>query len=397
VPQLRWGYGRSPIVIINSASKFSASDVSRYAWDHLALFLNVRYVTDYIVQIHELPKTHRDNARRQAQQIRYCLIQAQEYFNASVNASMATRPALLYYCAMSLALSEVLLKQSGDSRLERLREQHNGHGLVMSVVGSLKPTDTLRQAASSLLAKQQVSDGRHWGTFEVWKRSSRETPLCGELTTYLDGMMQTTTGYRALMMGRDVPPPPLNAHGISLMDCFRRRPGMATRLAQLSEGIELVRAKASGELRNKNVAQLQLTVQPGNQEMIDRFAECIVCYPHAVNSSMNQLVFPSGFILTADISNGVEQLVEMPFSIVTDTQTVYFSCTRESLNEFGIMYVALHICGNLARYFPDKWLLHIDERSSLCLAVETLLQVCTERLPLMALSELTRSLYVPEA
>jgi hypothetical protein len=69
---------------------------------------------------------------------------------------MATRPALLYYCAMSLALAEVLLKQSGESRLEKLRERHNGHGLVMSLTGSLRVTDTLRSAASSLVAKQQV-------------------------------------------------------------------------------------------------------------------------------------------------------------------------------------------------------------------------------------------------
>jgi hypothetical protein len=59
------------------------------------------------------------------------------------------------------------------------------------------------------------------------------------------------------------------------------------------------------------------------------------------------------------------------------------------------LYVALYILGNYARYFPDLWMRDVEQSSPLALAVEKLLEVAAVRMPLAALSEMTRTCLVP--
>ncbi len=73
-----------------------------------------------------------------------------------------------------------------------------------------------------------------------------------------------------------------------------------------------------------------------------------------------------------------------------------FWLRNEPLNEFGFFYVALFIAGNYARYYPDKWLADVEQSSFLALAIEELLYLAEERVPLLALSELTRAYHIIE-
>ena len=67
------------------------------------------------------------------------------------------------------------------------------------------------------------------------------------------------------------------------------------------------------------------------------------------------------------------------------------------LNEFGFMYVALYITGNYARYYPDKWVKDVEENKPLALAIEHLVHHVEMRMPLLALSEMTRIYQIPAA
>jgi hypothetical protein len=87
----------------------------------------------------------------------------------------------------------------------------------------------------------------------------------------------------------------------------------------------------------------------------------------------------------------------LPWSIGTDVGNTWFSTRREFLNEFGLIYVALHIAGNFARYYPDKWLAHIEASSPLALVIDRLTEVAFDRVPLLVASELTRRYFVEEA
>ena len=137
----------------------------RVAWAGLRRFQNVDLVLQDIITLHALKPKWRRDAKKQATQLRYCLIQAREYFAAAQSVSLATKPNLLYYGTMSLALAEILLKQDGLSSLDKAREQHNHHGLSIDVCqGRVEPD--LTSAAGQLVAVPMEIKGERKGTFE---------------------------------------------------------------------------------------------------------------------------------------------------------------------------------------------------------------------------------------
>jgi hypothetical protein len=76
-------------MILPAATPVQDADLSRYAWSRLRRFRNISEVEDRIIDLHRLQPRHRADARKQATQIRYCLIQAQEYFDAAGAVSLA--------------------------------------------------------------------------------------------------------------------------------------------------------------------------------------------------------------------------------------------------------------------------------------------------------------------
>lgn len=111
----------------------SSEDPVREVWKYLRFFLDSRSVEETICRIHNLPdKRDRKNAEKQAKQIGYCIRQAEEYFKASSQVGLATRPLLLYYGAVSLSQALFLLRQDGNHSLDVLRKQkkHKHHGLI---------------------------------------------------------------------------------------------------------------------------------------------------------------------------------------------------------------------------------------------------------------------------
>jgi hypothetical protein len=162
-------------MIVQTARKVRTSDPSAFAWAGLRRFQNVDLVANRLAELHGVPPTWRDHVRKQAQQLRYCLIQAREYFSAARSVSIATKPNLLYYGTMSLALAEILFKQSGDSSLDKARSEHRHHGLSMTA-GGVPRGANLELSASHIRAVPLNVDGRRKGTFELWHQSSREHP-----------------------------------------------------------------------------------------------------------------------------------------------------------------------------------------------------------------------------
>ncbi|WP_207180587.1 YaaC family protein [Methylobacterium indicum] len=118
-------------MIITKHTTVRNKDIKRYAWSELRKFHNVRYTSDCHINLLSVPHKFKKFADKQASHIRYSLIQAREYAVAAETATLATRPVLLYYSCMSLALAEILMKQAGDSSLDKARSEHNHHGLSL--------------------------------------------------------------------------------------------------------------------------------------------------------------------------------------------------------------------------------------------------------------------------
>jgi hypothetical protein len=201
-------------MIITQTRKVRTPDQAAFAWSTLRKYQNVDSVANKLMKIHSVPHKRRDNVRKQAQQLRYCMIQAREYFTAAEAVSIATKPNLLYYGTMSLALAEILFKQSGNSSLDKARTEHRHHGLSMTVGGFPKEA-SLETSANLIRAIPMEADGKRKGTFELWHRSSREHPLVGLSNSHF-AQGGTTSGLEVIFGAIDEPYRPLSPNGITL-------------------------------------------------------------------------------------------------------------------------------------------------------------------------------------
>lgn len=373
--------------------KIDTRDVSEYAWSRLARFQNADFCTDMLVERHRIEKRQLPNARNQAEQIKHCLAQAREYFLAAEVVSSATRPVLLYYATMSLALAEVLMKQTGDSRLAKLRETHPAHGLALKLASDPKTSDSLGDAASKLVAKLQYDgQGRPKGTFELWHRSAREYPIGGE--HFVHSGFNNTQTFSSLLAPEDIVWPKISKHGLSLLDCLRELPYLLDTLYSSGVKPSFVRGfmKVDEDSEGARKASLKLIIHPQDLTLVEMFGELCIFAPELVNQVEIVEMARGGFIAT--FNKNVDAKMTLPSAICLDSDSVFFTCSKTGLNEFGHLYVALHICGNFARYYPDLWLKHLEKSTPLSLAIEDLCRHAVDRLPLMTLSELTRTYHI---
>jgi hypothetical protein len=385
-------------MIIGAARIVSSTDPSALAWAGLRRFQNVQFVANIISHLHGASKAHAQNIRKQAAQIRYTLIQAREYFDAAESVTLATKPNLLYYSVMSLAIAEILLKQSGLSSLDKAREEHKHNGLTLRVASTSQNVD-LTTASASLRAVPLIRDnGERFGTFELWHRSCREMPLCGLTTTQHPDLGGQSEVFNPLLLSADVRPPLVPANGLSLFDCLQGSPGMLEFLPQYGITPRIVRGKLTASFtagRSPWRHDLTLVIHPGPQKFIQSFYDNFMVRPDAVNN-FNVREFPEGGIIQFFIDEGdvTPGMFSVPNGSTWRKSEIRFWPAQEPLNEFGYLYAALFIAGSYARYYPDKWLWDVEQNSPLALAIEQLVRIAEQRMALLTYSELSRTCFI---
>lgn len=374
--------------------RLAGRNPEEFVWARLKQYQNIDFCAGQILRYHRLPAQRwQDQARKQAEQIRYCLEQAREYVQAAQTVSLATRPVLLYYATMSLALAEILFKQSAESRLAKLREKHPAHGLALKMAGDPRPTNDLAVAASMLVAKGQVDGGgRPVGTFSVWHRSAREPSIAGNRVIHGEG--GTSTGPVVLFGSSGADLPPFPKAGMSLMQCLRALPYMDQTLVHFGDMGHLIRATVSYDHYPLNPALDKTTIitHPGHPENFKRFYEAFKIPGWMVNF-IDVHEFPSGGF-SCKIYRSADTNFSIPQAFSISDKECCFPLGIDHINEFGCLYVAMHICGNFARYYPDIWVKHIERSSSLALVIDELCKHAFERLPLLTYGELHRTLFI---
>ena len=382
-------------MVITDVAGIDDVDEREFAWFKLRAFQDTEWAADHLCRLHMLPTSARPNARRMAEQVRVCLLQAQEYFEAARHATLATRPVLLYYGMMSFAIAEVLVKQDGESRIERLREKHNAHGLKLSVDGKIDSTVPLKDLGLRLHALPQTNSAGRFGTFEVWRRSVRESPVPAKFTGIYPAAGGSQSGPRVAFKGTDVEQAHLPDSGHSLLSALRVLPQLEATLAQFNLNASLIRATLNMEIHfgadGSKSGRLQMIVHPGPPGFCDAFCSRIKFRAEAVNL-LQIAELPNGIILTVPIQGDEERelIRQLPPAVTLRDKFSHFCVDDWSLGEGGAFYIALHICGNLARYYPEIWMRHIERASQLCMVVERLCEVALRRVPLLAAMELHR-------
>lgn len=384
-----------PSLTLRNAQLITTADVYQFAWSGLRSFQNVSFVVDLLRDFHRLTQSQAANLRKQAQQIRDCLIQAREYSDASKVVSLATRPVLAYYSAMNLALAEILFKQTGESSLDRAREQHRHHGLVMPAPKKRKPNERLAEAAASLRAKAAISGTSRIGTFELWHRSARAAPLCG-VTRDVFEFSGSFTSFAALLGEEDGRMPALSAAGINFFDIICALPQMTTFLTAKGIQSHFSRVEVAAEhFRENGRRTTAFTVQPTYSPVLEKVLDAIRVEPRGVEHLYLQ-DFSTGVRITYEFFPDFTFVVEFPSGATISGDLTIAWPEVPALNEFGFFYVGLFLSGMYSRYYPDYWMADVDAAHPLALAVEEFVHQADSRVPLLTLSELRRTYLVPE-
>jgi hypothetical protein len=168
-------------------------------WKLLRLFLDTTSVADRIRELHEIPKDkYEADVRKQAIQLAQSLRQAEEYFRASRSVTLATRPTLAYYGAISLARALILLRRDGNYSLDALRaaERHNHHGLEIKkdflAISADAPAEHIFEAIACELHVHQT-EAIPWGNFPLFYGSLTPPMVVVRHTIMSEGAATTMT------------------------------------------------------------------------------------------------------------------------------------------------------------------------------------------------------------
>lgn len=366
----------------------------RAIWNSLRRFQNVAFVARQIMQLQSVPPDQKSNVRKQAEQIRYCLFQAAEYFVAAQSVSLATKPLLLYYGIMSLALAEILFKQDGGSSLDKARGQNAHHGLTLRVDGKPSKLQELSDSANALRAEPLIrEDGARFGTFELWHQSSRETPVSGKFERFFANGTKNE-GVAVIAAGADARLPELPNAGVSLLDCFKSLPALVSALVEHDVQTELVRARIKRHMAVDNNSTDTLIIQPTPAPLLQDLLPLLRFRSFAMEQlEIVEMVGGYGVSWKHGPGNPGPDF-NFPNSMQAESEFVYFCTRNSSLNEFGLLYSGMYILGNYARYFPEQWMADVESASELATASEAFIACAESRAPVLVLSELSRRFYL---
>jgi hypothetical protein len=375
---------------INTCRIFPENLQDQLVWGALARFQEVEYVLEKLIGRWKPDKRMLPHLRKQAEQIRFCLRQAKEYHDAASAVTLATQPTLLYYSAMYFALAEILFKQTGDSSLDRARSEHAHHGLSFLRSKPLKLESDIIEQIRSLKATPMSDGKRRKGTFELWHRTSREGPIVGEFKQ-INGEV-STSGTSVLFFPDDTRLPLLPDSGVTLFDCMNLLPQLEEYVAEIGVKPFVVRAEVAIEARAE-VHKTVFVIHPGEDSKIQQILDQILIDPNNVDK-INYVETKSGGILKWSNSSKENFRINFPNAIMLSDRSICFLPHRQSLNEFGSWYVLLFILGSFARYFADDWMPLVEKTAKFSLFVDACIQTARMRVPLLALSELSQTLWV---
>lgn len=368
--------------------EYPRGSASRYAWSALRRFENVDFTSDLIKKRFNLSNKHDQNAIKQANHIRYCLIQAKEYYNSAQSSSAATSPLQMYYCIISLALSQILWLKDGRHALEVMRAEHAHHGL--EYYPEIKKGVRLQDIVI------RPSKGNR-GTFIEWHKCMKEYSIAGLASIRHDKEGYTSSGPDVILAGGNENSQPIDRSGYSIDALMKNLPGLVSELSSFGIASDLVPGRAE---RSHSVAEfvehntiLRITVQRSSAESREAFERSVRCPPSSV-PCVEARTIGGALEIVLSTNSAYQSPVHFPPGITISQNEVYFHPLIPNLNEFGIYYCALYAIGMICRYFPDVWMRELERRTDFFLLSETLVQSALERVPLATAACLTETLYI---
>jgi len=366
-------------------------DIRRETWRRLFEFTNIDLTIEAIAARHGPPKdgSQRQNYKKQAQQVRVCVLQAKEYFDAAEASTLVTSPNHAYYGAISLASMLMLLFGDGSKSLDVLRRDNRNshHGLHFST-----GCDAKRAASGLALVDETRAEILENGHFSNWYQTlPRAEQIYAIHVTVMESSANRSyrpVGYYEIPLFNT-----LIGKKLTVIDLLKYLPDLST---------DLFRARI-GVARTKITHQVEVNVP---QRRISN-----VWYVHGAASLADRDAVLAGFeiapefmesMLYSEDDSTAGGIVRIAWRIGEPTprfrwpsprdnmsrDTIYYA-DRVETPEFVDMYLVAYQLSMLARYLPDMWISCIESQCKAAKLIESAVELIKKKLPILALSSVT--------
>jgi hypothetical protein len=356
------------------------------AWLVLRRLHNRERVKIDLIEAHSIEERFWHFADKQALQIGRCVSQAEEYYVAAKSASLATRPLQLYYCAMSLALAEILRNGDGGVSLDNIRKSSRGHGLEFKISQDKLSIPGL----ANVFAVPTVRGSKTYGTFSLWHEHTKSESVVGLQKQAFEATTFSSTSSEFLLQGgqrRNQIQGRLNLLGI-----VERVPHLFSHLEEFGLASKLLRSTFSSRIKKQNGQEFNdchWIVHSSEPDTLYRGLDQMMVHPSEVQNISTQEIASGISIMTRTYYDQPTYRISYPEAISITSELTYVISELTSLNEFGDLYLASYLLGMLCRYYPDLWMNELERQTEFAAITELVLAAIEQRLPIAAAKNLT--------
>lgn len=369
-------------------------------WKHLRFFLDKSAVFETIKQTHDIRDSKQDsNIKKQAEQIGFCIEQAEQYFNAAATVNLSARPVLLYYGAVALTRALTLLKLDGNYSIDALRKQkkhkHHGLELIGAINSRLNPGEHWSVFFERTKCRLFVKEEMPWGHFAVFCMSLVPSAMFFTTrwmvkgkTMYIDKPIVMNSAEKLdinKLVGRD----------FSLLGMLQELPELQSLLSQFG----ITSALRPGNVR----AEIVQTITDGK---LTHESHCYDFFVNAISANTKKSLLGAyvkrGLKLVEDmgphlhlrfefkLKEGESTTLKTP-DIVNDlVGTKYFVLEPSTYIQEEVKYLMiLYSLGMLSRYYPDVWIKALRSNTLIREITDSLLSLIDRKLPNLVLDQLT--------
>lgn len=401
----------NPSKVIVGVKDILADDPEKQVWKFLRFYLDTGRVGNRIREIHGISNDqYSNNIKKQAEQIAYSIKQAEQYFEASANVGLATRPNLLYYGAVSLSRAVILLRNDGTFSYDALRKNnsHNHHGLEVDR-GKLKNNNVhnveefLSRIQCSCLFKREAETGEWypWGNFPLFYQSLIQGVFRVPIQEHVVGKHSHITRYHAQACADSKDIAKLNGLNFDLLTIFKQLPDMYFYLLELGVVPELSRGNVKATIWNTVKEEAEKTTVTNVKEVHDFFIDGLF------QEQRDKLLKLYGEVnkdikIVTDFGSNLHLRFEREYvppkefrvyfpDIVEDVHGKHFYITDIDtyLSELASILVGLYMLSMLSRYYPDIWVRAIEKNVSIAEITDTFLNMVQRKFPNLILDQLT--------
>lgn len=391
--------------LITRVRDITAENPSVEVWKYLRFFLDGTATAELIRHIHCIPESAQaKNVLKQSQQIGFCIRQAEQYFTASTQVGLPTRPVLLYYGAVSLSQAVILLKNDGTFSLDARRKdrRHNHHGLDLSrgLVEDAARSDGPQGFLEKIECRVHLHSGHPWGHFPLFYESLAPQAAAIHARVHVEG--------KGSFLERDYPvnsvdSPPLSSicnRALNAWGLFKDLPDLCSSLAELGMPSNLCPGSVKRLLHTSpNRVRLQDSffvdgITPAQKQT---FLEFYRRKNHGINvlddhgSNLHMSVTAEG----GDENDAFDQLGYYPDIVEDLARKKHYIIEPEKFTPESAAILALLFCFSmLCRYYPEVWMKSIDKRVRLAELANVFLNIAYRKFPGLMLDQLTGTKHI---